>query len=45
MFLPQLGNHDNPRIADRFGAHKVDLINILLASLPGATVTYYVRIL
>lgn len=38
-----MGNHDNPRISDRFGAHKVDIVNILLAALPGATVTYYVR--
>lgn len=36
-----LGNHDNSRIANRFGLQRKDLINVILASLPGVTVTYY----
>ncbi|XP_055919172.1 maltase A2-like [Eupeodes corollae] len=36
-----LGNHDNPRVGDRLGKEKKDLFNIILAGLPGTTVTYY----
>ncbi|XP_055852336.1 maltase A2-like [Episyrphus balteatus] len=36
-----LGNHDNPRIGDRLGKEKKDLFTIILAALPGTTVTYY----
>ncbi|XP_055852356.1 maltase A2 [Episyrphus balteatus] len=36
-----LGNHDNSRIATNFGNHKVDLVNVIITALPGATVTYY----
>lgn len=35
-----MGNHDNPRIASRLGAENVDIINMLLMSLPGIAVTY-----
>ncbi|ALC40924.1 Mal-A1 [Drosophila busckii] len=35
-----LGNHDNKRIASRFGVQRIDLINILLQTLPGHAVTY-----
>uniref|UniRef100_A0A1B0CTF6 alpha-glucosidase n=1 Tax=Lutzomyia longipalpis TaxID=7200 RepID=A0A1B0CTF6_LUTLO len=35
-----LGNHDNKRIASRFGIDRADLINILLQTLPGMAVTY-----
>lgn len=37
-----LGNHDNKRIPRRLGAGRVDLINILLQTLPGIAITYYV---
>lgn len=37
----QLGNHDNSRIATRFGRERIDLFNILLQTLPGIAVTYY----
>lgn len=37
-----LGNHDNKRISTRFGEDRMDLINILLQTLPGVAVTYYV---
>ncbi|XP_055842744.1 maltase A2-like [Episyrphus balteatus] len=35
------GNHDNPRLATHVGQEKNDLMNVLTAALPGATVTYY----
>ncbi|TMW51456.1 hypothetical protein DOY81_003481 [Sarcophaga bullata] len=35
-----MGNHDNPRIASRFGAASVDAINMLIMTLPGVAVTY-----
>ncbi|KAH8299670.1 hypothetical protein KR044_004349 [Drosophila immigrans] len=35
-----LGNHDNKRVASRFGVQRIDLINILLQTLPGNAVTY-----
>lgn len=37
-----LGNHDNRRVASRFGPERVDLINIMLQTLPGIAVTYNV---
>lgn len=36
-----LGNHDNGRVASRFGAHLVDPFNMMLLLLPGNAVTYY----
>ncbi|KAH8245841.1 hypothetical protein KR038_005018 [Drosophila bunnanda] len=36
-----VGNHDNDRVANRMGAHKVDLLNVIVNALPGASVTYY----
>ncbi|XP_030388140.1 maltase A2 [Scaptodrosophila lebanonensis] len=36
-----VGNHDTNREADRMGAHKVDLLNVIVNALPGASVTYY----
>ncbi|EDW00812.1 maltase A2 [Drosophila grimshawi] len=36
-----VGNHDTQRVADRMGAHKVDLLNVIVNALPGASVTYY----
>ncbi|XP_017032749.1 maltase 2 isoform X3 [Drosophila kikkawai] len=35
-----MGNHDNPRVASRFGASSVDAMNMLLLTLPGVAVTY-----
>lgn len=37
-----LGNHDNKRLASRFGVARIDLFNILLNTLPGIAVTYNV---
>lgn len=36
-----VGNHDNGRVANRMGRQKVDLLNIIVNCLPGASVTYY----
>ncbi|ODM96637.1 Maltase 1 [Orchesella cincta] len=36
-----LGNHDQPRIASRFGSELVDPFNMLILLLPGSAVTYY----
>lgn len=41
----QLGNHDNKRLASRYGPARVDMFNILLKTLPGVAVTYNVRLL
>ncbi|XP_059617991.1 maltase 2-like isoform X2 [Phlebotomus argentipes] len=35
-----LGNHDQPRVASRFGRERVDAMNTLLLTLPGVSVTY-----
>ncbi|BFF95477.1 maltase 2 [Drosophila madeirensis] len=35
-----MGNHDNPRVASRFGPTAVDAMNMLLMTLPGVAVTY-----
>jgi alpha-glucosidase len=35
-----MGNHDNNRVASRLGTHKVDVINMILMTLPGVSVTY-----
>ncbi|XP_073813072.1 maltase A1-like [Musca autumnalis] len=35
-----LGNHDNRRVASRFGPQRKDLLNIFLQTLPGISVTY-----
>ncbi|GAB0089228.1 Maltase A2 [Sergentomyia squamirostris] len=35
-----LGNHDQSRVASRFGPNKVDAFNTLLLTLPGVSVTY-----
>lgn len=37
---PQLGNHDQHRLATRLGVERTDLINIMLQTLPGIAVTY-----
>ncbi|KAL5287696.1 Mal-A1.2 family protein [Megaselia abdita] len=36
-----LGNHDNNRISARYGTAKIDMLNILVQTLPGHAVTYY----
>ncbi|XP_022229694.2 maltase A3 [Drosophila obscura] len=35
-----LGNHDKPRVGSRLGRDRVDMLNMLIATLPGASVTY-----
>ncbi|KAH8233709.1 hypothetical protein KR026_011578 [Drosophila bipectinata] len=35
-----LGNHDKPRVGSRLGKDRVDMLNMLTATLPGASVTY-----
>lgn len=35
-----MGNHDNPRVASRYGAQSVDAMNMLLMTLPGIGITY-----
>lgn len=37
-----MGNHDNKRLASRFGYDRADLMNMLLQTLPGVAVTYNV---
>jgi alpha-glucosidase len=36
----QAGNHDNPRVATRYGSAMVDAVNMLVTLLPGTAVTY-----
>lgn len=36
----QLGNHDNKRLASRYGPARTDLFNIFLKTLPGVAITY-----
>lgn len=36
-----LGNHDNPRIANKAGNHLAKALNVLLLTLPGTPTTYY----
>ena len=36
-----VGNHDNARVADRFGPALVDAVNAIVLLLPGTAVTYY----
>lgn len=35
-----LGNHDQRRVASRFGLERIDMMNIIDLSLPGASITY-----
>ncbi|XP_055852258.1 maltase A3-like [Episyrphus balteatus] len=35
-----LGNHDKNRVGTRLGAERIDLLNMLLLTLPGCSVTY-----
>lgn len=35
------GSHDHSRVASRIGAEKVDIVNTVVLTLPGASVTYY----
>lgn len=38
----QLGNHDNSRVGSRYGSERIDALNAVLLTLPGAGVTYNV---
>ena len=35
-----LGNHDNPRVPNRYGAEFIDALNMAALTLPGTAVTY-----
>ncbi|XP_052861445.1 maltase 2-like [Anopheles cruzii] len=35
-----MGNHDRPRVGTRMGTDRIDALNMILLSLPGASVTY-----
>ncbi len=35
-----MGNHDQNRIASRLGTDRIDMINMILMTLPGVSVTY-----
>lgn len=35
-----LGNHDNSRVASRYGVERIDALNAMLLTLPGCGVTY-----
>ncbi|XP_053690084.1 maltase A1-like [Sabethes cyaneus] len=35
-----MGNHDQHRVASRFGEEKIDVMNMILLSLPGVSITY-----
>lgn len=37
----QIGNHDNRRVATRYGNDRIDIMSIIVQALPGASVTYY----
>jgi alpha-glucosidase len=37
-----MGNHDQHRVATRFGEEKIDIMNMILLTLPGISVTYNV---
>lgn len=39
-----MGNHDNPRVASRYGVGTVDAMNMLMMTLPGIGITYYVSV-
>lgn len=39
-----LGSHDHSRIGSRFGTYRTELANVLLMTLPGTSITYYVSI-
>jgi alpha-glucosidase len=36
-----VGNHDNHRVAARFGDYVIDPLNMIIHLLPGSSVTYY----
>lgn len=40
----QVGNHDNSRMATRYGPALVDGINMIVLLLPGVGVTYMVNL-
>ncbi|XP_055705152.1 maltase A1-like [Phlebotomus papatasi] len=35
-----IGNHDQKRVGSRFGTHRIDVINMMLNTLPGISITY-----
>ena len=36
-----IGNHDNPRAANRFGTKLLDAMNMVIMMLQGSPITYY----
>lgn len=36
-----VGNHDNGRVGSRFGEDRIDIMNMIVQTLPGVSVTYY----
>jgi hypothetical protein len=38
-----MGNHDQRRVASRLGVARTDALNMILLSLPGASISYMVR--
>lgn len=39
-----MGNHDQSRLGSRLGTDRIDLINMLILTLPGASITYNVSV-
>lgn len=39
-----MGNHDRNRVAARYGTDRVDSMNMILLTLPGASVNYNVSL-
>lgn len=39
-----MGNHDNLRVGSRFGRDRIDTINMIILTLPGIAINYYVRL-
>lgn len=43
VYFLEVGNHDKPRIGNTLGFDRIDAINMIVQTLPGLTITYYVR--
>lgn len=40
-----MGNHDQARLGSRLGTDRIDTINMLILTLPGASITYNVGVI
>lgn len=38
------GSHDHSRVATRVGEEKIHMVNTVVLTLPGASITYYVSL-